>query len=297
MNRVFIDKNSSIVLRNLVIEIDGSIKIPLRAIDFLIVSAKVDISLKDIATIAKNDTAILVVTTKPKEFIHIQKNYIKNGNLKFLQYQALDKRLGIAKFIVQQKIHNAYKVLHSLELDFEKEAFLVDLQKIGSIQELLGFEGVVAKRYFALYFSLFPKVWAKGKRTKHPPRDPANALLSYIYTIYYYEIATWLNYYGFEPTIGYLHTPFRSHMALASDILELFRADIDLFVARLILDKKISLQDFSKKDGIYLTQNGRKKLWQDLKIFMEQKEWRLKKSIAKIKSMIEKNSSSKLQRL
>ena len=293
MNRVFIDKNSSIELRNSLIEVDGAIKIPLCAIDFLILSAKADISLKDIAKIAKNDIAILIITTKPKEFIHIQKNYIKNGELKFAQYFALEKRVDIAKYILRKKLENSHRALLALKLDFEKSKFLLDLEKIASIQELLGFEGIVAKRYFALYFSLFPKVWAKGRRTKHPPLDPANALLSYIYTIYYYEIATWLNYYGFEPTIGYLHTPFRSHMALASDILELFRADIDLFVARLILDKKISLQDFGKRDGIYLTQNGRKKLWTELKSFMEQKEYRLKRNIATIKRMIEKSSLSK----
>ena len=290
MNRVIIDKESHIELKGGVILADG-IKIPLQAVDLLILSSYADISLKDLAKIAKKDVAVLLVTSKPKEFLLLQKRYQKGGDLKASQYYALDRRVEIAKEILAKKIERSYLALRRLGLDFEMGIFQKELDDVRDMETLLGIEGNVAKRYFALYFSLFPKVWAKGVRSKNPPKDPINALLSYCYTIYYYEIATWLGYYGFEPMIGYLHTPFRSHMALASDILELFRSDIDTLVARLVLDKEMVLRDFTHKGGIYLTQNGRKKLWTHLKSFMEEKEGRLKRSIASLRATIAKRSS------
>ena len=290
MNRVVIDKELLIEVKGGVIVSDG-IKIPLQAIDMLILGSRVDIALKDLAKIAKKDVAILIVTSKPKEFLLLQKRYQKGGDLKAMQYHALDRRVEIAKEILAKKIERSYLALRRLGLDFEMRIFQKELESVEDIETLLGIEGNVAKRYFELYFSLFPKVWAKGARSKNPPKDPINALLSYCYTIYYYEIAAWIGYYGFEPMIGYLHTPFRSHMALASDILELFRSDIDTLVARLVLDKEIVLRDFTNKGGIYLTQKGRKKLWAHLKNFMEEKEGRLKRSIAALRATLAKKSS------
>lgn len=292
MNRVFIDKNAQIAVKNELIVIDD-IKIPLRAVDMIICWHKCAIDLRDISLIAKADVPILVVTSKPKEFILVQKRYSKNGELKLWQYHALDRRLDIAKSFVANKIANAYKILRRFDLDVSFLEFEAQLNDVSSVETLLGIEGKFAKRYFSYYFSLFPKALAKGTRTKNPPQDPVNALLSYIYTIYYYEIATWLNYYGFEPTIGYLHTPFRDHYALASDILELFRSAIDAFVAKLFLDGEIVLSDFTKRSQIRLTDTGRKKLWPHLKTFFQEQEPKLKKELAHLRNTVEKSYLSK----
>jgi len=293
MNRVIIDKTSYLNIKNSVLILENDIKIPLKSIDFIILTHKANITLKDLSKLAKNDIAILVITSNPKEFIHIQKRYIKNAQLKQSQYFALNNRLEIAKFILEGKIKKAYETLHHFKINFEKNKILKDLEKAKDIQTLLGIEGSLAREYFKYYFSLFPKTIAKGQRSKNPPLDPVNALLSYIYTIFYFEISTWLNYYGFEPLIGYLHTSFRDHMALSSDILEFFRADIDRFVAYQFLDKNLTINDFSKsKQGVFLTQNGRKKLWTNLKIFIENQESLIKENIAKMRDIIEKSSSS-----
>lgn len=73
----------------------------------------------------------------------------------------------------------------------------------------------------------------KGYRTKQPPLDPVNATLSFVYTLLYYDIASKLVMSGFEPSISYLHEPFREHFALASDIEECVRADANSFVTKL----------------------------------------------------------------
>ena len=290
MNRVIIDKKSKINIKNSIVIIDNETKIPLKSIDLLILYKDAEISLKEIAYISKNDTSILIITSKPKEFIFIQKKYIKNGDLKYLQYKALNKRLEIAKYILRKKIEKSYSNLIYFDLDIEKKKFLKDLDNVKNIEELLGVEGHLSKEYFKRFFSLFPKIVCKGYRSKNPPQDPLNALLSYVYTIFYYEISTWLNIYGFEPLIGYLHTPFREHMALSSDILEIFRADIDRFIYFLFLNKDITLKDFTKKGKeVFLTATGRKKLWTKLKPFMENQEIKIKEEIALLKKNLERN--------
>ena len=293
MNRLIIDKACQAKVKNATLIVDDNAKIPLKAIDALYISHKVDMDLRSLVLIAKADIPVVIVTTRPKEFVHIQKAYHKNADLKEAQYRALSRRVDIARQIIAKKIANAAATLKSLHIDFESSIFLKELDAATDIQELLGIEGNMARRYFGLYFSIFPKLLAKGSRTKNPPKDPVNALLSYLYTVLYYEIATRLVYYGFEPSIGYLHKAFREHMALASDLLETIRGDIDLFAAGLLLDAKLLPRHFTRKaDAVYLTDRGRKELWSHLKEFLERKETKIKKEIAWIRDIVEKNSTS-----
>ena len=291
MNRVIIDKNATLKLQGKTLIVED-MKLPLRLVDMLILSHKADITLKELSSIVRNDVAVLIVTSNPKEFIHMQKRYFKNAHLKESQYQALNRRIEIAKAILTQKIQNSSLTLKKLGLSQLEDTFLLELQNAKRLDHLIGIEGSVAREYFRRYFRLFSPAVSKGKRTKNPPQDPINAMLSYTYTIFYFEIATWLNFYGFEPLIGYLHRSFRDHLALSSDILECLRAEIDLFVAKLFLDSHISAKDFTKKGGVYLTPTARKNLWHHLKPFIEAKEQTIKEHIACIKKMIENSSSS-----
>jgi len=138
---------------------------------------------------------------------------------------------------------------------------------------------------------LIPKKFHKEKRTKRPALDPANAIMSYWYSLFYNLITAKLLSYGFEPSIGYLHTPFRSHNALSSDILEFFRAEINEAIISVFQKNILSLQHFTKKNSsVYLKYNGRKEIWQyfvDLSNLLNSK---IESEIANIKKLInEKN--------
>jgi len=291
MNRIIIDKKLPIKVHSKTLELPES-KIPLRLVDLLILTQECAIDLHSLSKIAKAGVPILVVTTKPKEFIFMQKCTIKNGELKERQYRALEHRLAIAKDLLIQKLQKSQDFLTSRDRHFDADTYIVQAQKADSLQRLLGIEGIAAKSYFERYFSLFPRILTKRKRTRHPPLDPVNAMLSYIYTIFYYEIGSRLIMEGFEPAIGYLHTPFRDHMALASDILELFRARIDRFVYELFHDKVLLPKDFTKREGVYLTPKGRKKLWPDLKEFLQSQDPDITREIAKLRATIRNVSSS-----
>jgi len=92
--------------------------------------------------------------------------------------------------------------------------------------------------------------------------------------------------FGFEPSIGFMHQPFRSHNALASDFMELFRADINAFVFRLFDEKKVTSSDFTKKNGVYLKYDARRKIWGYFKSFNQKLQKELDKEIAILRDMI-----------
>lgn len=92
--------------------------------------------------------------------------------------------------------------------------------------------------------------------------------------------------YGFEPAIGYLHTAFRTHNALASDFMELFRAHINQSVIAIFKNEILTIDDFSKKGGVYLKFDGRKKVWKEFAALVNVLKPKLDEEIAKIRSMI-----------
>jgi CRISPR-associated protein Cas1 len=75
-------------------------------------------------------------------------------------------------------------------------------------------------------------------------------------------------------------------MALASDMMEFFRADINGFVYEIFSQKVVSNSDFSKKGGVYLRYEGRKKLYGSFREFYSSVEPRIDNSISNIRSML-----------
>lgn len=150
----------------------------------------------------------------------------------------------------------------------------------------MGIEGAFAVKYFKEYFTLLPSNMHKSKRSKQPPLDPVNAVLSYWYALYYNIITAKLLSYGFEPSIGYLHKPFREHNALSSDMMELFRSQINEAVVHLFKNNILEMDDFSKKGGVYLKFEGRKKIWSHFLALCEVLQPKLDEEIAQLKRMI-----------
>ena len=253
MNRLIIDKKGKIEIKNSQL-IFNEYKYPLRQIDFLILADDIEISTKTISKLTKENISILIYN-KTFSFIHPQNS--KNADLKKAQYLSLNKRVDLAKHFISKKITNNFL---NIEFNIQK------LNEAKSIDEIMGIEGSFAKKYFKEYFTLFPKHYTKGYRSKQPPEDIVNSMMSYLYTIVYYEITNRLLFFGFEPQIGYLHEPFRAHNALSSDILEIFRSEIDKFVYKLFKNN-LTKKDFTT--NYRLRDEKRKELWTEIKTFLE----------------------------
>ena len=164
--------------------------------------------------------------------------------------------LKLAKQFIYGKIRNSRLILMRHSRNREAPAFfkvadnlktiLSSLQSAENLDQLRGFEGYAAKLYYSAFADTLDKQWCFKKRVRRPPTDPVNAMLSYGYSLLFYNIYSLLRAKGLNPHVGYLH-PLRSgHPALASDLIEEFRAIIvDTVVLNLILNRKVTPDDFT----------------------------------------------------
>jgi len=278
-------KDMTIRVENSTIKFED-FKLPFRLCDTLIISSNIKLNSKDLIKISDSGIAIIFIDHFTyKSSILISTNP-KNADLKQKQYEALAKRVEIAKDIVSKKIERHILNLKANGINMDIDPYFEKLNKCENLQSILGIEGAFSREYFKHFFTLLPKRFHNFKRTKRPPLDPANALLSYFYTILYEIISIKLLSFGFDPSISYLHTPFRNHKALSSDIVELFRDRINQFVKTIIDNEIITLQDFRKKGGVYLRFDGRKKLYQPLKDLWESIESQINSEISTLRAML-----------
>lgn len=264
--------------------------IPIKLIDLLVVTESVTIDPKSIINIANANVPILYLSSDNKRFALTLPAIAKSGDLKVLQYANLSQNLIIAKKLLFEKFVSHKASLEHFDLTINIEDELTHLALAKTIDEMMGVEGAFAKRYFGYYFSLFEKRLTKGFRSKNPPLDPINAMLSYVYTLSYHAITAKLYMRGFDPSLSYLHTPFRNHFALSSDLLEPLRANINRFVAELFLKQILHAEDFTCKNGVYLKNETRRQLWNHLKPFMQIINTQINAQIITLKRQLEKNN-------
>lgn len=278
-------KDITISVENSTIKFDGQ-KLPFKLVDTLLISRNINIHSKDIIQLTDNKINIIFLNTFSNKSSIVHSTNPKNSDLKIKQYKGLEKRLPIAKYLIKEKIKRHIYQLSCSEIYLNLQPYLEQIEEAANIDILLGIEGSFAREYFKYYFTLISSKYHKNKRTKRPPLDPANALLSYFYFLIYNIITTKLLSFGFDPSISYLHTPFRDHNALSSDIMELFRDQINQFVVLILQEKIVSINDFQKKSGVYLNYEGKKKLHQPLKELWDGLDNKINVEIANLKSML-----------
>jgi CRISP-associated protein Cas1 len=161
------------------------------------------------------------------------------------QYAALQDeptRLRLAKALVHAKVEmqlryllrctrggNASRTAIAKEIELIRSC-LRGIDRADNTGSLLGYEGTAAKSYFAslpaiLSTSIPPEMVPKG-RSKHPPRDRFNALLSFGYSMLYGLVERSASSVGLEPSFGFYHRPRSSAPPLVMDVMELFRTNI-----------------------------------------------------------------------
>jgi CRISPR-associated protein Cas1 len=265
---------------------DNKRQIPFTLIDTIIFIGNYNLSSKDIITLSKADIGVIFTNTTLKSYALLYSNNSKNAQLKYKQFRASLHPLKIAKNILKVKIESHLQQIKKHNITLATDA-IKQIEKANSLEELLGIEGSFSRLYFEAYFKLYPKKLAPNKRTKQPPKDPVNAILSFNYTLIYNLITIRLLGFGFEPTIGFLHKPFRTHNALSSDILELFRADINQFTFTLFNEQKLTSNDFSKKgEAVYLKYSSRKAFWSEFSQFNNTLSSKIDQAISEIRSQL-----------
>lgn len=250
--------------RVIVTQKDGmTTSIPLNKLEGIVVMSRVNISTPCIQVLLKEGIPLTWLSSKGLYFGRLESTRhvnIVRQRKQFLLSSDLEFRLNIAKQIIYAKIHNQRVVIQRYNRHVCDQSIGEDLTKLKiyrnkvysakTINELIGFEGVAASVYFKALSKLVTDEFKFEKRTKRPPKDPFNSLLSFGYTLLLYDMYTAITNRGLHPYAAFIHQDRNHHPALASDLMEEWRAVIvDSLVMKLVQRHMIHADDFEIADN------------------------------------------------
>lgn len=252
--------------------------IPVFPIDSLLTFGNVQLTKQAISLLMKEGVEIGFFTQNCRLEGRLMPFRTKNVLLRMMQYERYHSpafRLRLAKVIVRGKLLNARSLMLRYRRNYPEQPFEAELKTIAetlskikdqtTINGLMGLEGVGTATYFKAYGQMFKKELAFEKRTRRPPKDPVNALLSLGYTMLNNEIYSLLDGAGFDPYVGFFHEIEFGRASLALDLIEEFRQPIiDRFTLFLFNKEIFTDKDFRpvEGEGIYLTEDALKTYFQ-----------------------------------
>lgn len=198
-------------------------------------------------------------------------------------YEDGQKRLQIAKSFVRGSMKNIRQVLKyynsrgiglSEEID-NVDMYMLGAESAGQVNELMGIEGNARE----MYYSAFDKIlgvegFEFEKRTRRPPQNYLNTLISFGNSLMYTTVLGEIYKTHLDPRIGYLHTTNFRRFSLNLDVAEIFKpVIIDRIIFTLVKKKMITKKDFTKEtEGLVLREKAKK-------AFVQAYDERLKQTI------------------
>lgn len=212
--------------------------------------------------------------------------------LRRTQFRAADdpvKCIAIARQIIAGKLQNSRNSLLRAaresasqadreELERATDALgrqIRDLPGILDLDALRGAEGMAASLYFAvlaLALKQQREAFALKSRSRRPPRDRINCLLSFLYALVRHDCIAALTTAGLDPFVGFLHVDRPNRPSLALDLMEEFRPWLaDRLAITLVNRQQIGPDDFLEREGgaVEFTETGRKRV---IKAYQERKQ-------------------------
>jgi CRISPR-associated protein Cas1 len=184
----------------------------------------------------------------------------------------VDFSLQISKKIVHAKLMGSIALLKTYGWsNLYSEAHIKGLSQsvrgiacANTIDELIGYEGNAAKNYFACLDRLIEQPAFKlNGRSSHPPKNATNSMLSFGYSFLYRNIVGSIEHHGLNPYFAFMHKLKFGHAALASDLIEDYRAFVvDQTVLNFVNSGEVSIGEFTYNDdgSVYLGKDLSKRL-------------------------------------
>lgn len=200
------------------------------------------------------------------------KEYLLSGKVLIAQtehYNRLKKRMVIAQKLIEGAAFNMLKNLKyyanrdkDTTPQIEKIQLLAtQISNTSQIDELMGIEGNIRMTYYEA-FDLIINDFEMGNRTKQPPSNEVNALISFCNMMCYTLCLDQIYHTQLNPTISYLHQPGERRFSLCLDISEIFKPIlVDRMIFSLLNKKIIGKNDFDHKlNSCLLKESGKKKV-------------------------------------
>lgn len=275
LNTLYVTNPDAYVSRdgdNVVIKINNIevLRRPIHILEGIVCFNYVGISPKLMSLCVENNVGVSFVNEYGKFMARVTGKVKGNVILRRTQYRYADdkeKSLEISKNFIIGKIVNCKSVInrsirdHSDLVDIDNMRYtlgklshsLENIKKALDSDELRGIEGEAARIYFSNFNNLIlqqKETFYFNERSRRPPMDNFNAMLSYAYTLLTYEMASALESVGLDPYVGFLHTDRPGRVSLALDMIEELRPYMaERFVISLINRKQISSKGFIEKES------------------------------------------------
>ncbi|MCK4406526.1 MAG: type I-B CRISPR-associated endonuclease Cas1 [Bacteroidales bacterium] len=201
----------------------------------------------------------------------LSKDYLLSGKMLVAQTQTFSNhkaRIGIARSFIEGASFNMLKNLkyyNNRGKDLEPiidiiENLIQNISKTVQIDELMGIEGNIRNNYYDA-FNLIINDFEMGNRSRQPPRNEVNALISFGNMMCYSQCLRSIHQTQLNPTISFLHTPGERRFSLALDVAEIFKPIlVDRVIFKVLNKREIQQKDFDVKlNKILLKDKGKKK--------------------------------------
>lgn len=175
-------------------------------------------------------------------------------SLRLARSMVLGKLSGGRQFLLHARRDAAADRKDVLEQAANRLAIhIAELTRTETVDSLRGVEGIAAKDYFSVFDLLIKRTEPElrfGGRSRRPPRDPVNALLSFGYALLAQDCAGALLGVGLDPAVGYLHEERPGRLSLALDMMEELRCPVvDRLVLALLNRGQLDPADFVGDEG------------------------------------------------
>jgi CRISPR-associated protein Cas1 len=230
---------------------------------------------------ATSGVGLAFLTENGRFLARVQGPISGNVLLRRRQYKSTDNpeaARAIAQSVVIAKVANCRTVLlrasrekpdtpASVELDraaLRLSALGSDLPRAATVDSLRGHEGDAARVYFGVFQNLIGNdalEFAFNGRSRRPPLDNMNALLSFVYTLLTSDMTGAIEGVGLDPSVGFLHRDRPGRHSLALDLVEELRPVIaDRVALTLVNRRQISASGFQKTEtgGVVMDEETRK---------------------------------------
>lgn len=265
------------------LKVDGEKKaqIPLHHLGAIVCFGNVMVSPALMGRCAEDGRAVVFMTRNGRFQARVHGPQSGNVLLRKAQYERADTEeecLAVARSCVAGKVQNSRRVVvrvaRETDIPAHQEALKTASNRMAHTVEALktaidtetvrGLEGEAAKTYFGvLDYAIRQQreAFQMDRRSRRPPRDRLNAVLSFLYTMLLNDCVAALEGVGLDPQMGFLHRPRPGRPSLGLDLVEELRAPIaDRLALTIINRRQLTPEDFRTTDGnaVLLNDDGRK---------------------------------------
>jgi CRISPR-associated protein Cas1 len=254
------------------VEVDGEtrLRVPLHHLCSMVCFGHAGLSAPLMHRLAESGIALVLLDDNGRFKARLEGAVSGNVLLRQAQFQRVADpafTLDMARASVAGKIKNTRQVLQrgAREAKVEEDAKVLGrladdlaaalraLPMVTDLDSLRGVEGSAARQYFGgLNLLVRPDqraAFAMDGRTRRPPRDRFNAMLSFLYAMWMNDCRSALEAAGLDPQVGFLHALRPGRAALALDLMEEFRPWADRLALTLINRGQLTPDDFVLREG------------------------------------------------